>query len=1711
MEIYGLSQVTDVHKNDERDDMSGAGYMPNIDEAVTGSMGEDSAGGVDGTSGSAPPPPPPSGGGGPSSSDGTYLDNSNGYNDAVNTAQAIGNAEDNLTGNVDPGSYITSDGTYEHIDSEKLYQLLRLYNMLTNLEIGIDEVYEEKEDLRDLIDEVVTGVSVTSDDIQQLRENAIKNIELKVKGVSDFAVALYKKVNQDNLATYQQKMKDIDNRSHSCEGFVNWITGGKYQIEDEEDKKTTTEEYYNVCKDNLQSLMHAMSALGAVLKATGDSDLNGLGMSFDEFCRRIQHVIDRMNAGGTSAHGDYFDKDDMGNLFGDILHDIKHIMSTLENIFRAEISAKSAKDDEKYAVEEETWSQKMPDSMVEFSFIAARSLFNTCDLLSDTSFNTLMATVKEYNDTIQLAKNVEKLKEAQGWRIAGAILTIIAVIVAIVVTCLTFGGASETIVGALALGAAVAGIAAGISSGLGGYLASQLNDSFDPADPNYGVTNGVYKKPGKTGDKTLDAMNDVDRGEEELGNNLQNQDLCVQQSDGNYALNGKALAAFTYTQNVLHNILKAIVATDKAKRDLARSVDATITGKSVREHGDSYLAGNIESIVHERDMMTQAIKFQLNDIVTAKNIKHQNEMMAEKSLWSMLGGTIGAVVGVVLGILIPGVGYALGMAVGAAIGNGITSLYFALRSDSGYQMQYKMDSAQFDRLLDMKRKQHSKTNGYAEEDLENTEFAVYENMMDNGIVSTGDGYQNVDYGLVAKAYSVLGNVQAIREALAKVRAAKVQMAAEVSREVLGVSGLADTSLVTGAAKAEFQMSMAIVQGIVKDLQEKSAVNNRARDAEKAVISASVSLGVSVVVGGTGCALGGAGAAAEAGSTMEAVGQFANSMTIGVMGAVNGAVNMIMSSLYATSGYGDYGHFDANEIANKVKTKGNGNSPSDQLTELERSAYQQAGDNLMRTVTGGAEGVDTGLTAELSQRIEVLNNLKEAFAMVADARKNLKADVASATGMSAGVNIDTADMAYSQASVSQQIMNCLIQGMEVISQRQNQMSDATRQAIISAVDTGMSIVSSGLGAAAAAKALDAKAVNAQIENLEKVPVTTQPLAQNAPEVQPAAVPATASTPTTTPAADTPPPPAASTPSSEAPQEPAAPQAALGGSAAPGDTGRPESSSSPNNSAVTNASKNKQRAELMKKADALAHDRKMLGFASAMVYMLSGFSDYYVGDIYDHASEGKESHIQTSGMDGKKAKADKGGKTDIYTATGNLEAGAMDSEILVGQYSMNNGSDIILHKSEQLAKTWLAGIQSACMVVQNLPIDHTTGTFGDVNADQTGAVAVPNAPNFALDASTLNQMVNIMADPSMSTEHAQSFVQSLPARVQAGTVDASVASQFLAQLQTARPEIQTAAAAATLASIQAQQTQRAPQAFRPEETQSSRNKGAIDRADQLIENSRAKAAKAQEESQIRAKGRETQVPEEVEAKKRQFNADKEEVQRLDREISSIQRRGTATGTAGTEEAATPQQQLNALQQRRSVLLTEMNRLSGEIETLSHELDGLKANAETAMADVKGQIGQIDEALAHPENLTPLQQANLRAKRNMLEQAQGILNAEIHDVENKVTSVKQQLRQVRGELQGVNFQISRLGREIERGSRSESEQEDDSAAAARGGGGRGSAASGDAVSRVGALNLGLGPRKQLSQMEQAREDARARELEEEMVFSNRDGGGSLGVLVG
>lgn len=679
---------------------------------------------------------------------------------------------------------------------------------------------------------------------------------------------------------------------------------------------------------------------------------------------------------------------------------------------------------------------------------SAESALGHATQVFDATASQLMLKSKLHNTNVQLLKNYQQLLRARPFRLAAVVLTIAAVAVSIY----SLGATAPAMA---MLVAAVCGLAGGLMNAIGTYEASRIKE-YNPIEAHYNEP--ITEKKGH-GDAILDVLDEIEMEQKAtVRAAAYNNGMLGQTGDDFYFLNTKQFAAYEMKLKMMDNAVRSIFSLIKNSRDLRRVADSEFTGSSSANSGEALLQNAVENIMMQRQTLLSAIKFHHQEVVIAKNMKLQADIGAKDAMRGAAISVAGAALGAVLGYIISPALWGVYMGIVSALSSAAFQLYTAVRDHNKIKGAFNVVSEDLDNIL---RSRGAKS---VEAKLDAIELKAYQELMEHGIVSSGDGYYGVNFSLVTSVYSRIGRIYAAKEALAKARALSSELRMIVKQEFTGQTLSTQGELSKSTNQASFSTAMKVVSNIVRALQEKVKVMNRARDKEKAMKMAAATFGVNAVF----AIVGGVGGAATLNSTTSGLITFHKAcmgLTSGLMSLTNSLASLITASI--TLGKNDYGSlkgYEAKTTVDKTGRRVNNEAGIDsRMDKMEYEIMLEMNSSLMTSIDSTFMMVSPE-ASKLSGRMKALYNVREAIAVarsiLTDAKSQAKARF---SGKSMPRKDFGKDSLNDHKSVALSMLDSLKGALDSIIERRNQIKGAISGVILSSIRTAVSLATIGLSA------------------------------------------------------------------------------------------------------------------------------------------------------------------------------------------------------------------------------------------------------------------------------------------------------------------------------------------------------------------------------------------------------------------------------------------------------------------------------------------------------------------------------------------------------------------------------------------------------------------------------------------------------------------------
>ncbi|MBI5399643.1 hypothetical protein HZB07_03390 [Candidatus Saganbacteria bacterium] len=963
-----------------------------------------------------------------------------------------------------------SQGYWEP-DVDALFQwqqrLIMRANMLSALLIAISTRSES----RQLVEEAFNGEPIKQDNSKNSPKQAYsRKIAFLMKMVRIAMGKIFEQVNTRNKTIYDRRIEEAKKRGDGFWANVeNLFTGNGAQEEVERRQYYATRDYLQTTQNILAAMQRMISQLTSWLASTAGSDdlstattiaqLNQFSQQITQLNQKVDDRLRRANQmleNGESGYGNTAQYQENVNI-EEIINRYRGSMNAAQNAQRAQLSLQLFRKDLINTVRQEMTGLSGISSNAEILMSATESTMGLAMSVFDMTASQMMLKVQLHNTAVRLLSSIQQLNEARPFRILSLVFSFVVLVASIAATIVTFGAGSPLLAMTIVAGAGL------IKAGLDAAAAAVANNiqEYHAHRPEY--TSSI-RRAERTGNNVLDALNDIDSNQENnLADSTNVDHFLGQTTDKFYYFDSIRFAAYEARQKILDNITRSIFSLTKGARDLKRLVRAAMTGRSTTDSGESLLQNAVENIMLQRQTILSAIKFQINEVMTALNIQRQRNLRGDQAwdnFWANLGGTAG---GAILGGILGG---APGAIIGAALGSSFASTVYQLieiYSNHYFDMDIGQTAQRNLQQMIQRRSQQS-----VEDRLDQAEAEAYQQLLNEGMAATGDGYWGLNSGVVSAVYSRLSAIYAIKEALAKIRALSSELRAIVAQELSGLMLSRSGELSQAVISADFRQAMNLAGSITRLLSQRIQIKNRANDAEKQRVIAVVTSIINTVLFVASFVSMGLGTAFGS-----ALLKNLPNIGAGAMNLVNTATSFIRNLWRLI--HNDLGHYGNYNVKTTVDKTGQVNrhsqSVDDQLDQMKYELMLEMNQNLLTELGTGFYTVSAG-TVNISTQMKRVFNMREALALARSIASALRDGVrAMMTGKRIGEVTYGKESIENYEQIAENILDALKTGLQNIAERQTQQSALVRQTILSALQTLLSVASVALSISSLTKKVE----------------------------------------------------------------------------------------------------------------------------------------------------------------------------------------------------------------------------------------------------------------------------------------------------------------------------------------------------------------------------------------------------------------------------------------------------------------------------------------------------------------------------------------------------------------------------------------------------------------------------------------------------------------
>ncbi|MFH1684202.1 MAG: transglutaminase-like domain-containing protein [Candidatus Margulisiibacteriota bacterium] len=1539
------------------------------------------------------------------------IDTANDTSGASNAGDAVGalssteqsTLESVLDFDDDDYMFQNSNGYWEP-DTDALLawqmKVLKKANIMAALLIAMSSPAECRQILEETFSE--TPIEEGSNNYKEAYSRKIAFLQ---KLVNAAISKLFQQINAKNREIYESRQEDIKETNEGTGASTeNFFCGGSQEIETAEDSLKETVKYMETTKRTLAAMQEMVQAMIDFLKdgmASDDFGTMGIINALKKFNEKLDKMNEKVDEGLQDALDKLEDLPDptvlgaigcisalLGNWGYLIIKaivdncsdhnelidgseymedvDIEHLITeyrgsimAMQNAQRAGLSVKLFKTDLFNTTRQEFTGLTGIGNNAEMVMRSTETVMGLTLSVFDTTASQMMLKTQLHNTAVKTLDGIQQLRKAQSIRLISLACSALILALAIVLAIVSWGTLSFLIIAACA---AALAIVKAVADAYAIEIATDL-EGYEPAEPGY-EPRGNGKSSGET---VLDVLNNAEAEMENNMANSSNSNSVLSQSDDEYYyFDSIKFSMYEAKQKMLDNAIRCIFSMLKNGRDLRRIVRAEMTGASTVDSGGALMQNAVENIIMQRQMILSAIKFMHSEVVSAKNIAKQRELGKEDAwdgfMWNCIGQIAGAVLGAILG---GGAGALLGSSLGGVLASSIYN-YIRIAADDYKSMDIDLTSrTELEKMLQKKAGQS------IEAKLDQAELAAYQTLLDHGMTGAGDGYFALDVGVVADVYARLALIYSIKEAVAKARSLRSELRAIVKQEFTGISLGKAGELMQTVNSANFRSSMTIASSIVRFMTERVNIKNRARDAEKAE---NLALGIMIVnivlaVASYACMAAGAAGNAVAGS-LAAVGP-------ALMSFISSLASLIQNWMTADSDLGSYENYQAKTTVDKAgKVANKSQTIDDKLDQLKYQIMAQMNSDLIMELSGSYSAVSAD-AGKINSAMKGVFNMQEALAVarsIASSARNVVR--ANFTGKRLSEATFGQESVENMEQVALNILDAMKSALQTICDRRNKMSQATTQAIISGIQSAISLAAVIVSTANAFKQAELKEMDkagkSDTSNSGVLPQAQNPTAGVADIPAPPAPEATAGS------------------SGEAQNQPgqvtAEARAELA-DAAPGTTGEGRANERSYSDRV------QSRNELQDSVNTLTKVSAFLKLANALVSVVSTLAQ---GVAYDER-DCSEEESSKAGPNSSASSSGSKGKSDIFSSMNSMESDIEDSEFAIADIqNYSAAADQVTMRFEQLMIQMMSLAQEIPQTIQAMHEEKGVGVMSDNNIGS-------HIQRIARDGQTNLAVSEIMGGSPAQADIAIEALENMDSNI----VEMGQARDVLVALEAAtadQPEMAEvhehagAAAAAMNQQIDAAQQAETPNITQPENTSPS-TRALLDLADHIeqMDNQLDQANRDVQQVMEQAEGLQPQVE-----------------QITDEEV---QQASATQHASGQETVEDPRELLQRLQRQIESSRAEYDQLVGQRNALDQQItDARRLNTaimEGAEVEVRQMLGNESTTEASREGL--------------LAAAQEQLDGQVTALERQMEQVTGRMTQLRGEISNMQRDVTKLQRDV------------------------------------------------------------------------------------
>lgn len=942
-------------------------------------------------------------------------------------ATSISDELDETIDSCNPDDFWYYDGNgFKIYDAERLEAYYKKIKILCNLLIMIEMLLRAQHEARNLVQQEMVGIQGyqgmdTQGIIFKLTQNRLMRIYVTMND-------LLTNIQEYNAAHYEKLVEEIED---DHDGFLSkakdFVTGGGDTREMLREIREVTQHYEAAVSAMLEGMMTVMNAMANLHFDDEDGTLETIEMVGSA----SQDILSQLPSIVVSIENGYLEVDE------DLLDSLRGRLTALGNVLRCSLMTHFAQNDVRSLVHQEMTGIKSRESNKD-TIIAMfeEELAHTMGIFNLTT-NLIMQKVQLENISTYLSHQIDKVSGIYGVMIGTANLLTVVSIVCAIIGCFF---------PPLLVVSLIANVLSSVVRFLSTYLADKLvDDEYNPRGPS-----DVYAPPDDPSQVAQsDILNDLD------------QNLFIETDDGQIALDTARVAELLGKLNGIQNANRAYNAVHSEKASNRELVHMEMTGIGGRE-SSRLVSAATEATFAQLQFMFQTRLYYLNQLKMAQNWEIQQEKLVHDA-WTALW----------LSLALTATGFVIGGPLGAAIGGAIGAALAQIIVNSWGGDVERIDTIAYKEI----RSEHDPQSTEAR--LEQLEQEILMELLSSPFIGTGDGYVGINPAVLLNLRKRLGGIYNIKNALASLHEAKSSARALVHMEMTNVASRVSGELTSDVNRADFNTAMQQFNLITQFLNESVSLQNRARDAEKAMNRGWWQMGITIGLSAIGLGAGAAGVG------------WATAVLPGAIMSVNAIINAINYYLSAHSGFGSLNNQSTADMIKNLKSKNDPNSTMSRLEQMEEKALLEITEQLIRELGNGRWGVNMGLAAYYKDKIERIYNVKEAIARVREAIAEARNAVhRTMTGIS-GRDAAGKEVFSTDKSIALTIVDTLFMKLQMIAERHNQMTEAERQMWISIVIAA--VASAGVAMKAITKAISLT-IEALAKSLEEVTEKAAQLAE-----------------------------------------------------------------------------------------------------------------------------------------------------------------------------------------------------------------------------------------------------------------------------------------------------------------------------------------------------------------------------------------------------------------------------------------------------------------------------------------------------------------------------------------------------------------------------------------------------------------------------------------